>query len=646
MRGVILTGILLLAMAVDAQDAAVSVEATPLQPRVGDDAVPFTRYDGSTFGLTFANRFSPRDFYPPFFNGGGIASGDVNRDGWPDVLAANGSLLILYINEGGKRFVPLELDVTGQSDTNVFNVALVDFNGDGWLDIFGSTYLQGNFFLFSNRGNFGSDGLAQLPRGNAVLTSAAAFGDVDRDGDLDMVAGNWFAGASKKHPPLHSQNQLIRVMENGELEVTPLEELVGETLSLLLSDWSGDGALDLIVGNDFDEPDFYYLGDGNGGFARAKRDDGVVPVSAHSTMSIDSADYDNDLDLDVFVDQITARATGPSAQMQITAVETYCDDIVTEVARNRCEANIATRRGFFYGANHRPSNVRNCSDVPDEADRRECIAMQVMMTGQRLRDRKICDSIPEDQTRTFFVCSSFFEPIEPHDPEMLAEAIPQRMNENVFLAWNAEAERFDDVSEQTGVGFTGWSWNARFADVDNDEWQDIYVAAGSWFRATPSGTTANFFYQNQNGREFVDRTEAFGLQNQMIVSAYTVFDFDRDGDLDFVTNSINGPLWLVRNNSQTGHGVLFKLEDAVGNRDCIGCRVMIDYGPDGSRQQVREIKASGGYLSFDEPVAHFGLAEHDQISTVRVVWSTGEATTIEGPLDAGHLYTIRRTAAN
>ena len=135
------------------------------------------------------------------FNGSGLSSGDINRDGWPDVVAASGPLVILYMNEGGERFNAIEMDVTGIEDLAIFNVALVDINGDGWLDLFGTTYLQGNFVLLNYNGKYTSEGLRQLPRGQAVLSSSVAFGDVDRDGDLDAVIGNWFAGASKKHPP-------------------------------------------------------------------------------------------------------------------------------------------------------------------------------------------------------------------------------------------------------------------------------------------------------------------------------------------------------------------------------------------------------------------------------------------------------------
>ena len=192
----------------DAQGHPVSVSAKAFQPRAGTDDVPFTRYDGSLFGLHQANSFSPRDFYPPFFNGGGISSGDIDRDGWPDIVAANGAVVVVYMNQQGQRFEALEINVTGLDDTAIFNVALVDIDGDGWLDLFGTTYLEGNFFLLNQKGEFTSAGLWQLPRGSAVLSSTASFGDVDRDGDLDVIIGNWFAGASKQHPPPHSKNEL------------------------------------------------------------------------------------------------------------------------------------------------------------------------------------------------------------------------------------------------------------------------------------------------------------------------------------------------------------------------------------------------------------------------------------------------------
>ena len=264
------------------------------------------------------------------------------------------------------------------------------------------------------------------------------------------------------------------------------------------------------------------------------------------------------------------------------------------------------------------------------------------MSAQRLNNPDLCRSIPDSEVRTRILCDNFFEETLPHNPEVLEQSIPQQMNENVLLTWNSDSGVFVDTAKEMGVGFTGWSWNAHFADVDNDEWQDLFVVAGSWFRATPSGTTANFFFRNEQGESFADVTDDYGFQNYMIVSAYTIVDFDRDGDLDFVTNSINGPLWLLKNNAGTGNSIRFEIKDELGNRDGIGTKFIIRYGENNERQQIRELKSGGGYLSFDEPVAHFGLGGHESVAEVEVRWSNGGITKLPGPFKAGHRYAISR----
>ena len=633
---------LVLNSAITAADQSIEWTREPFEKRSNAAETPFTQHEGYQFGLTRSNTLTARDFFPPFFNGGGLASGDINRDGWPDIVSATGPLITIYMNVEGQRFEPIPIELDNMEASGVFVVALVDLNNDGWLDLFASTYLNGNVYLLNQQGRFSTTDVKRGPRGISVLSASATFGDIDRDGDLDAAIGNWFHGMSKQHPPPHSQNE-IWINDGGSFTAQPLPGLVGETLSTLLSDWSGDGWLDLVVGNDFAGPDIYYLSDGEGGLHRVNKSDGLIPHSTNTTMSVDTADFDNDLDLDIFLDQITARATGPSAGVKALPLRDYCTALQEDAMRYNCEANIFTRLGFFYGANHRPINVKYCSRLRDPSRRQACVGMQVMMTAQRLNDPELCDSIPEGEERTRLVCTNYFEETVPHDPEALEQSIPQRMNENVMLTWDAEQGHFIDQTQQLGLGFTGWSWNAHFADVDNDQWQDLLVVAGSWFRATPSGTTANFFFRNDGGQAFIDQTDDWGFQNYMIVSAYTVVDFDRDGDLDFVTNSINGPLWLLRNNTQENESIVFAVQDEIGNRDGIGSQLTIHYGPDGKLHQIREIKSGGGYLSFDEPLAHFGLGKSLAVDRVEVRWSTGEQTTLQGPFDSGHRYTIKRS---
>ena len=85
----------------------------------------------------------------------------------------------------------------------------------------------------------------------------------------------------------------------------------------------------------------------------------------------------------------------------------------------------------------------------------------------------------------------------------------------------------------------------------------------------------------------------------------------------------------------------FELRDQVGNHFALGSWIDIHYG-DGTRRQTREIKAGGGFVSFDPPRAHFGLGEHTAVERVAVHWSTGETTELAGPFEAGHRYRITR----
>jgi hypothetical protein len=191
-----------------------------------------------------------------------------------------------------------------------------------------------------------------------------------------------------------------------------------------------------------------------------------------------------------------------------------------------------------------------------------------------------------------------------------------------------------------GVDITGWSWNAKIADLDNDGWQDIYVVNGTWLRAHAS--PSNFFFRNEAGKRFSVQTEAFGLDDFMIVSSYTYIDIDNDGDLDIVTSAVNGPIKTYLNNETQNNSIAVALQDHHGNRFGIGAKIIIHYGPEGAQHQLREIKSGGGFISFDAPVAYFGLGQSQTVDRIDIVWSTGEETTLEGPFEVGSKYLIKR----
>lgn len=113
-------------------------------------------------------------------------------------------------------------------------------------------------------------------------------------------------------------------------------------------------------------------------------------------------------------------------------------------------------------------------------------------------------------------------------------------------------------------------------------------------------------------------------------------------DLDVISMTTNGPVWVHQNEGRNGRAILFELRDERGNVFGVGSKIVIRYGREGARHQIREIKAGGGFLSFEPPRAHFGLGEHDRVERVEIEWLAGERDVLEGDFEAGHRYRITR----
>jgi hypothetical protein len=217
------------------------------------------------------------------------------------------------------------------------------------------------------------------------------------------------------------------------------------------------------------------------------------------------------------------------------------------------------------------------------------------------------------------------------------DQLPQRDDTNLLLA--PGDRRYRDVTARFGVARGGWSWNARFADLDNDTWQDLFVAQGTRLRFR---NTSNVYYRNRGGRRFVDETARVGLEDHVPTGGSLSVDVNMDGRLDLVTSPFALTPVLFGNDLETAPGLQVALHDrrSPGNRDAIGARVEIR-AADG-RIQVRDIKASGGYGSHDWTVARFGLGDWGEVAALAVTWPDGARQTLDGLSLRGGRYTLER----
>jgi hypothetical protein len=469
---------------------------------------------------------------------------------------------------------------------------------------------------------------------------ALTFGDVDRDGDLDLALGNWAAGWYRRIPGEESRNRLI-LNDQGSLsgaQYLDLPGVPGETLSILFSDIDNNGTQDLLVGNDFEVPDYFYLGDGEGGLTAITHQDGRIPETTTTTMSVSSADLTNDGNMEIYLAQIAGRASGVSHRLHMQPIERYCDGIEREADRAVCQQNMDIKTWYRPGNALDPSFASQCARLAEPL-RSECRGMLIKDIAIQNRNPDMCALVPVGQVRARQYCDIHFQPSRAMSLAEQDAAIPQVLARNVLLA-QADGGTYVERAGALGLEVGGWSWDVSVADFDNDGWQDVYIVNGTWVpnEVTPS----NIFLHNNGGTGFAEQTEAAGLTDYLITAAATVFDIDNDGDLDIVAVPVNGPVVAFINNATATNAISFRIDDRLGNRDGVGARIEVRYGEAGDQTQIRELQLGGGYMSFDTPVAHFGLGEATQVTSATIRWADGGVTHIDQPLQAGATYLVSR----
>ncbi|MBL7744083.1 MAG: VCBS repeat-containing protein [Chitinophagaceae bacterium] len=547
----------------------------------------FETIPSSRSNITFSNKPVKKKlfsilYYLYYYNGGGVATGDINNDGLPDIYftANDRGQNKLYLNKGNFEFEDItdKAGVAGSSDW-CSGVTMADVNSDGRLDIYVSVVsgvfnLKGENELFINNGDGTFTNKAKEYGLNFHgLSTQAAFFDFDKDGDLDCYLLRHSkrphenitdTSNRSKYDSLAGDMLLKNERVNGQVKFTDVskqagiyQSLLGYGLGLAVADFNNDGWEDVYVGNDFHENDYYYLNQKNGTF----KEEGVQHFNHYSRFSMgnDAADYNNDGQMDI----ITVDMLPPDEK----TLKTYGSDENPDIYKVKLE---------LQGYQHQYS--KNC--LQRNNNHGSSYSEVGLMNGVSATDwswSPLFADFDNDGNKDLFITSGIVK--RPVDLDYIR-----------FVS---------DVQIKKGLNAT---------DAYDEE----------TINAMPDGASHPFVFKGHSNAAFSNESDAWGLgelSGYFNGAAYA--DFDNDGKPDLVVNSLNGTSFVLKNNSPKKNFLSLSFKGDSLNTYGIGAKAYLftDKGI-----QYQQLMLTRGFQSSSDPRLHFGLDSTATIDSILIVW--------------------------
>ena len=515
--------------------------------------------------LTITERINPYT-YRNFFNGAGVAIGDINNDGLQDVYFAGNQVgNKLYLNQGNLVFKDIT-EAAGVACRGVWSsgVTFADINADGLLDIYvcksgDPNVSHRNNELFINNGDLTfTEKSKEYGLDITGLSVQAAFFDYDKDGDLDCYlltnsiksVGNFDLIKDQRNiPDPQGGGNKFFINENGKFRdysesAGIFRSNIGFGLGITLGDFNDDSWTDIFVSNDFFERDYLYINNQHGSFTESLTD--YFQSISMGSMGADFGDLDNDGLPELFVTEMLPDSL--NRKKTKTIFENW----------NKYQLNL--ENGYHHQFSRNVLQKKIGKNSYAEIGRLAGVAASEWSWGALLFD------MDNDGLRDIFVANGIYKDLLDRD----------------YLAYSGQAE------------------NVR--KIIREEKHPIIKLIG----LMPSSSFPNYAFRNEGDLRFKNMASDWGLADPNYSSGSAYGDLDNDGDLDLVVNNINAPAAVYRNNSDSSEykSIDLSLSSHDKNTFVVGAQITAYKG---TKTFFSDNFVTRGYQSSVQPKVHIGL---------------------------------------